>query len=166
MKNNARAEFVEQTNVSRETLQRLDVYADLLRRWTCKINLISKSSLDVLWERHFLDSAQLLTFAPSTARIWVDLGSGGGFPGAVVAVLAAEMRPDLRVTLVEADQRKAVFLRTLLRETGVAGDVLAKRIEELPPLCADILSARALASLSDLLEFGHNTLRRRAVRCS
>ena len=128
MINDPRSDFAAQSNVSRETLERLDVYADLLRRWTRKINLVSKGSLEGLWTRHFLDSAQLLTLAPESSVSWADLGSGGGFPGAVVAVLAAETRPDLKVTLVESDQRKAVFLRTVLRETGVAGDVLTARI--------------------------------------
>ena len=108
--------------------------------------------------RHFLDSAQLLTYAPRTARVWADLGSGGGFPGAVVAILAADVWPSLKVTLVEADQRKAVFLRTVLREVGVEGNILAQRIEDVPPLSADVLSARALAPLSELFSLSEKHL--------
>ncbi len=158
MTQSERAAFADQVNVSRETLERLDIYADLLERWTGKINLVSKGTLGELWTRHFLDSAQLLDLAPQ-GKAWADLGSGGGFPGAVVAVIAAELRPRMRVTLVEADQRKAAFLRTILRETGVMGRVLASRIESLEPLGADILSARALASLDHLLGYAQRHLK-------
>lgn len=139
-------------DVSRETLARLETYEDLLRKWTARINLVSPRTLDALWTRHFLDSAQLLRLAGSGTS-WTDLGSGGGFPGLVIAILAAEVRPDLRVTLVEADQRKAAFLRTVLRETAVSAAVVTGRIEEIAPRAADILSARALASLDMLLGY-------------
>lgn len=152
MKNDTRAWAVDQLNVSRETLERLDIYASLLERWTQKINLVSAQTVEQLWTRHFLDSAQLLDMAPSASK-WVDLGSGGGFPGAVVAVLSVEKRPGLDVSMIEADQRKAAFLRAVLRETGVAATVIAERIEDVPPLKADVLSARALAPLPKLLEF-------------
>ena len=148
----SRAAFVKRTNVSRETLERLDVYEKLLRQWTTKLNLVAASTMDDLWVRHFLDSAQVFELAHITGH-WVDLGSGGGFPGAIVAILASDASPETNVTLVEADQRKAVFLRNVLRETGIAGRVLAKRIEEIEPLRANILSARALAPLQNLLEF-------------
>ncbi len=152
-----RSEFADKMNVSRETLARLDLYADLLQRWTKKINLVSSSTLDALWTRHFLDSAQLFKVAPKGGT-WVDLGSGGGFPGAVVAVLAADSQSDLKVTLVESDQRKAAFLRTVLREMGVSACVLADRVERLEPMNADVLSARALASLEVLLGFAERHL--------
>lgn len=150
--------FVASTNVSRETLERLETYAALLTKWNPKINLVARSTLDDLWNRHFLDSAQILEIAPAGAT-WADLGTGGGFPGLVVAILAAESRPALRVTCVESDLRKATFLRTVLRETGVAGEVISKRIEEVPPLTADIVSARALAPLSSLLGFAERHLK-------
>lgn len=160
MTQSGRAAFADQGNVSRETLERLDTYADLLERWTSKINLVSKNTLTQLWTRHFLDSAQLLELAPE-GNTWVDLGSGGGFPGAVVAVIGAELRPEMSVTLIEADQRKAAFLRTVLRETGIRGRVIASRIENLEPLGADILSARALAPLDQLLGFAERHLAQR-----
>lgn len=138
--------------VSRETRERLDAYADLLRRWNPRINLVSASTLDDLWTRHFRDSAQLFDLAPGSPRAWVDLGSGGGFPGMVIAILAVERLPDLRVTLVESDRRKAAFLRTVAREAGVKVDVLAERIESARPLAADVISARALAPLHRLLQ--------------
>lgn len=158
MSDDGRAAFADHTNVSRETLARLDTYADLLVRWTRKINLVSASSLSSLWTRHFLDSAQLMSLAPEDSKTWADLGSGGGFPGAVVAVLAMESRPGLRVTLVEADQRKAAFLRTVLRETGAPGTVIPERIEKVAPLKADVVSARALAPLNDLLGYAKRHL--------
>lgn len=140
-------------NVSRETLGRMKSYADLLRRWNPKINLVSKNTLQDLWIRHIADSAQLFDLRAANTRHWVDLGSGGGFPGAVIAILAKEAAPEMSVTLVESDQRKAAFLRAVSRETDVRFDVIPDRIEELDPLSADVLSARALAPLTTLLGY-------------
>lgn len=139
-------------NVSRETLSKLEGFGKLVQKWTVKINLISKLSAEDLWERHILDSAQIFELAPSKGR-WVDLGSGGGFPGIVVAILSQGANSDHEVILVESDQRKAVFLRTAIRELALNVTVLSERIEEIPPLKADILSARALAELTDLCDF-------------
>ena len=139
-------------DVSRETSERLEIYLELLRRWNPKINLVAPATLKHAAHRHFDDSLQLLKHAPDTARSWVDLGSGGGFPGLVVAIQAAETRPDLSVSLVESDQRKSVFLRTVLRETGVTATVHAKRIEAMDPGPVDVVSARALAALPQLLQ--------------
>ncbi len=140
-------------SVSRETIERLEIYADLLEKWNSRINLVAKPTIKDLWSRHILDSLQLFDLAADSATSWADLGSGGGFPGLVVAILAAERRPQLRVTLVESDQRKAVFLRTVARKAGIEASVLAKRIEAIAPLETDVLSARALAPLPVLL--GH-----------
>jgi len=153
-----RAAFLARTDVSRETMERLDLYAALLERWTLRINLISPKTLPQLWTRHFLDSAQLLALAPAGGGLWADLGSGGGFPGAVVAIVAAEGRPDFRFALIESDQRKATFLRTVARETGVSFEVTAARVESLPSLGAAVLSARALAPLSALISFAKTHL--------
>lgn len=144
--------------VSRETAERLEAYEALIRKWNPRINLVSPATLDALWTRHFADSAQLLRLAPETAAHWADLGSGGGFPGLVIAVLAAESRPGLRVTLVESDQRKAAFLQTAGRLLDLGLDVRAERIEALPPLGADVLSARALAPLDILLRHAERHL--------
>ena len=141
------------TDVSRETFDRLRAYLAVLEQWNPKINLVSRSTIAEAWSRHFEDSAQIFSLAPANARTWVDLGSGGGFPGLVIGILAAELRPELKVTLVESDVRKATFLRTVRRELGLAVEVQAERIEKLPPANADVLSARALASLPDLLAF-------------
>ncbi len=149
--------------VSRETLQQLREFEALVRRWNPAINLVSKASLPVLWERHIVDSAQLLDYCPQSAKHWVDLGAGGGFPGIVVAILAQESIADLRVTLVEADSRKATFLRQAVQALGLNVAVLNDRIELLRNLVADVVSARALASLPELLEFAAQYLQKDGV---
>lgn len=138
-------------DVSRETFSKLQAYEALVRKWTPAINLISKNTVPDLWNRHIADSAQIFAACPKDATTWVDIGSGGGFPGIVVAILAQEFRPDLRVTLVESDLRKATFLRQSGRELGLGITVAAERAENLPPQRADVVSARALAPLVDLL---------------
>ncbi|MBK1634865.1 16S rRNA (guanine(527)-N(7))-methyltransferase RsmG [Rhodovulum adriaticum] len=141
-------------DVPRETSERLSAYAALLRKWNPAINLVSRSTLKDLETRHIADSAQLFDLAPKNAAHWVDLGSGGGFPGLVIAILAADAAPQMRVTLIESDLRKATFLRTAARELGLENtNVLSQRIEAAPPQGADVLSARALAPLTDLLSF-------------
>lgn len=140
-------------DVSRETMERLEHYLELLKKWNPKINLVAKSTIEEAWTRHFIDSTQIYRHAPENWAHWVDLGSGGGFPGAVIAILAAEAHPEGRVTLVESDQRKSTFLRTVFRETGVSATVIAKRIEAVASLECDVISARALAELTTLLEF-------------
>lgn len=139
-------------DVSRETIERLTIFGDLVRKWNPKINLVSKASLETLWTRHFVDSLQVFQAADPNGH-WVDIGSGGGFPGLVIAIAAMEIKADLRFTLIESDQRKCAFLRTVLRETGCDAKVLAKRIESVDPQQADILSARALADLGALFSF-------------
>jgi 16S rRNA (guanine527-N7)-methyltransferase len=138
--------FARAGNVSRETMARLTAYLDLLRKWNRRINLVGRSTLDDPWRRHFLDSAQLLTAAPPPG-LWLDVGSGAGFPGLVCAILAG--RP---VHLVESDARKAVFLREAARATGAEATVHTCRIEDLPALEAAVISARALAPLDRLLD--------------
>lgn len=140
-------------HVSRETSARLERYAELLRKWNPRINLVARSTLPDLWARHFADSAQLLRLAPAPVAHWADLGAGAGFPGLVIAILAIETGSPARVTLVESDARKAAFLRSVIREIGVPAEVLTARIEEVPPLAADVISARALADLDTLLGY-------------
>ncbi|MBD3763966.1 MAG: 16S rRNA (guanine(527)-N(7))-methyltransferase RsmG [Rhodobacterales bacterium] len=140
------------SSVSRETLSRLQRLSEELARWTPAINLVARGTLADRWSRHILDSAQVWALRPPGARRWADFGSGGGFPGLVVAILAAEQDPGLQVTLVESDQRKAAFLRHVLRDTGVTAQVLSDRVEALDPLNADVVSARALAPLDRLCE--------------
>lgn len=136
-------------DVSRETLDRLSYYADLLRKWTVKINLVAPSTLSTLWERHILDSAQLFNIAPPDWTRWTDIGSGGGLPGLVIAILDTQRRP---ITLIESDQRKSLFLNTVRRELDLNVAVISKRIEHTETNPADVLSARALAPLNVLLE--------------
>ncbi len=143
--------FQDRFNVSRETLERLETYHQLLLHWNPRINLVSRGSASQIWQRHFHDSAQLLALAPEGAEAWADLGSGGGFPGLVIAIMANESRPHLRLSLVESDQRKATFLRAVIREAGLSSEVLCSRIEAVDPLAADVISARALAPLPTLL---------------
>jgi 16S rRNA (guanine527-N7)-methyltransferase len=138
-------------NVSRETEDKLKIYLALLQKWSPKINLVSPTSLKDAVRRHFDDSLQVASLCPDGARTWVDLGSGGGFPGAVVAIALENI--ELEVTLIESDQRKATFLRTVSRETNVPFNVIADRIEDVPAMECDVLSARALAPLDDLLAF-------------
>ena len=150
-------------NVSRETFLRLKEYEKLLFKWNAKINLVSKSTLDNFWNRHVLDSAQFLSSVGEKAGKWVDLGSGGGLPGLVVAILSDEIEPVNKLFLVEADVRKAVFLKTVCRELGLKVEVYNNRIEELPPMSANIVSARALAPLKTLCLYAKNHLEKGGV---
>lgn len=137
--------------VSRETLHRLDIYAAALIRWSRAINLVARTTLPVLWHRHIADSLQLWPLAPEGARRWVDLGSGGGLPGLVIAAMAADRRPSLHVTLVESDTRKAAFLADAARAMDIAVTIRACRIDALVDTPFDVVSARALAPLDRLL---------------
>lgn len=142
-------------DVSRETLERLTIYADLLIKWQKKINLVAPSTIPMIWSRHMLDSAQLFAYAPAHAAYWLDIGSGGGFPGLVCAAIAADHRPNLKVALVESDQRKATFLREAARHMGLSVTVHGCRINDLDAQGADVVSARALAPLRNLCEMAH-----------
>lgn len=145
-------------DVSRETEERLRAYAALIRKWTGHINLIAASTLDNLWDRHILDSAQLFDLVNPDAARWGDLGTGAGLPGIVVAILAQEKLSALHVTLVESDARKATFCRTVVRELGLSATVVADRVEIIPTLQADVVSARALAPLPRLVAYAHRHL--------
>ena len=133
-------------------MDRLTRYESLLQKWQKSINLVSAATLPDLWRRHMLDSAQLAALAPETALRWADLGSGGGFPGLVVAILLRE-RPGFRMHLVESDQRKCVFMREVIRATGAPAEVYNERIEDFAREAGsfDVVSARALAPLDRLL---------------
>lgn len=139
-------------NVSRETFERLDTYVGLVKRWNPKINLVSRNSLEEIWSRHIMDSIQVFRCA-DRFKTWVDLGSGGGFPGMVCAIMALEEKPGSSFQFIESDQRKCAFLRNVARECGVKCTVTSKRIEHVETLDADIVSARALADLKTLLSF-------------
>jgi 16S rRNA (guanine527-N7)-methyltransferase len=145
-------------HVSRETEARLAAFAEIFRKWSRAVNLVSQASVDDLEGRHIADSLQIAQHAPDSAKTWVDLGSGGGFPGLIVAAVQAETHPDRKFTLVESDQRKCTFLREAARAMGITVNVVTARIEQLPPLRADIISARALAPLEQLCDHAHRHL--------
>jgi len=138
--------FAEIIPVSRETLARLEAYAALLTRWSARINLIGRDTITDLWRRHILDSAQLRAFVPNRARSMIDLGSGAGLPGLVLAILGVP-----GVELIEADSRKCAFLREALRVTGAAALIRPCRIEAVPRHPVDIITARACAPLDRLV---------------
>lgn len=137
-------------NVSRETLGRLKLYVGLLQDWNSRHNLVSAASLEDVWRRHVLDSAQLVRLLPAGARTLVDLGSGAGFPGLILALL---LEDELSVTLIEATAKKARFLTEVATRTGVAVQILHGRIEETPPAIFDVITARACAPLDRLLGY-------------
>jgi 16S rRNA (guanine527-N7)-methyltransferase len=158
-----RAAALALTPVSRETETRLDRYVDLLLQWQAKTNLIAPSTLPNLWTRHISDSLQLLPIVPS-AKVWMDFGSGGGFPGVVLACAMAEVS-GARVHLVERSAKKAAFLREALRVTGGPGQVILADIEESVDSFVgqiDCVTARAVAPLHQLIGFAEPLVRRGA----
>lgn len=144
--------------VSRETLERLGAYASLLRRWQASINLVGRATLDEAETRHILDSAQLFPLLPDGAGTLVDLGSGAGFPGLVLAALGV---PD--VHLIESDARKCAFLREAARVTSTSVTIHNRRIEAVEPFAADAVTSRALASLDILLGYAAPFVRDRGT---
>ncbi|MEM0934626.1 MAG: 16S rRNA (guanine(527)-N(7))-methyltransferase RsmG [Pseudomonadota bacterium] len=146
-------EVAERFGVSRETAEALECFAALLSRWTRTVNLISAGSIPDLWSRHILDSAQLFGAVQSPPRHWVDLGSGGGLPAIVCALLACDAGWTTQFTLLESDQRKCAFLTTALRDLSLSARVLPNRLEAAAPQNADLLTARALAPLDVLLDW-------------
>lgn len=158
-------DFARAFNVSRETIGKLEIYVSLLGQWQPRINLVANATLPNAWHRHVADSAQLVALAPPKPRTWLDLGSGGGFPGIVVAIMLHDI--GTRVTLVESDRRKAAFLAEVARQTGTPVEIRTARIEQtatqgmLAPV--EVVSARALAPLVRLISlslpfFGNDTV--------
>lgn len=146
-------DFAACEHVSRETKDRLAIYVGELRRWQAKINLVGPKTLDDVWRRHVQDSAQLAPLIPLGSRI-IDLGSGAGFPGLVLAIMGVG-----EVHLVESDQRKAAFMREVIRLTGANAQVHALRIEKMTPMAANFVTSRALSSIEQLLEFAEPFLK-------
>ena len=137
-------------DVSRETLAQLDALLALVEKWNPAINLVAPGSLADAWQRHVMDSAQLFRFIPANSKKAADFGSGAGFPGLVLAVMAQTVLPHLHMTLVESDKRKATFLSQAARQLGLSVTVRSDRAEVLLPLGADVVTARALAPLTTL----------------
>jgi len=159
-----RARALELCPVSRETLERLDLLVAELRRWQRVKNLVGPATLDRVWTRHVADSLQLLDCAPD-ARLWLDLGSGAGFPGLVLALAAPERTPGAVVHLIESNSRKCAFLRHAARLTGAGAVVHEGRIEdEVARLSGvDIVTARAVAPLTQLLAWLQPALKTGAI---
>ena len=155
--------FADAFGVTPETVGKLATYARLLRQWQKAVNLVAPATLDDVWHRHFADSAQLAALIPTGTRTLVDLGSGGGFPGLVLAIMGAAAT----VTLVESDSRKAAFLREVARQVGAPVEILVRRIEhpatQLKLATADVVTARALAPLSRLFGWIAPAVRRDAT---
>ncbi|HWV83710.1 MAG TPA: 16S rRNA (guanine(527)-N(7))-methyltransferase RsmG [Hyphomicrobiaceae bacterium] len=158
-------DFARAFDVSRETIDKLGIYVSLLSQWQKRINLVANATLPEVWHRHVADSAQLVALAPPKPRLWLDLGSGGGFPGLVVAIMLHGA--GTRVILVESDRRKAAFLAEVARQTGTSVEIQTVRIEQmatqgmLAPV--EVVSARALAPLVRLISlslpfFGDDTV--------
>lgn len=149
-----RARALSLISATSDSAKRLDIYVDLLARWLTVINLTSKASLARLWTRHIADSAQLLPQNPLAQR-WVDIGSGAGFPGIVIAIQLAEV-PGAEVCCIESNPRKVAFLRQVASATGVPARILATRVESVEPRAlapVDAVTSRALAALPRLIEF-------------
>ena len=140
-----------QLDVSRETMERLEAYVAVLLDWRERVNLVGRSTLDDVWGRHVLDSGQLFRHLPAECPSVMDIGSGAGLPGLVLAILAAESRPGMATVLVESDGRKCAFLEAAMREAGVVVEIRHERVERLPPLKPAVITARALAPLEKLL---------------
>jgi 16S rRNA (guanine527-N7)-methyltransferase len=144
--------------ISALATERLQIFVGLLAKWNAAINLVSPASLAEVWTRHVADSAQVLDVAPIRRARWLDMGSGAGFPGIVIALITADTPNPVEMTLVESDRRKAAFLSTVSRETGVPMIIQAARIEAVAPQNADTVSARALAPLVRLCSFAERHL--------
>lgn len=158
-------DFAATFNVSRETLDKLLAYVALLEQWQPRINLVAGATLPDVWHRHLADSAQLLALAPKSGK-WLDIGSGAGFPGLVIAIMAHGSAGP-RVTLIESDRRKCAFLAEVARHTGISVEIHTARIEQIATQrmlgAVDVVSARALAPLVRLIPlslpfFGDATL--------
>lgn len=141
------------SHVPRETIARIEAFAGLVLQEMPRQNLIAASTADHIWARHILDSAQLLRLAPEGVGSWIDLGSGAGFPGVVIALMA----PGLRVTLVESRRKRIDFLTSVVKALGLAAQVTiaGQRLEMLHAARFDVISARAFAPLDRLLPLAH-----------
>lgn len=147
--------FMQKYNVSRETYDKLKLYQQLLSEWQQKFNLVSKSTLDNSWQRHFEDSAQLFKYIPKNAKILYDFGSGAGFPGMVLAIMSGDKTPYLKICLVESVGKKTLYLNEVKQKTNTSVEILNQRIENLKPQKADVITSRALTALKDLLNYAY-----------
>lgn len=145
--------ILEVYNVSRETINELKKYEALVVEWNNKFNLISKSSVQYIWERHILDSLQLCQFIKNTDKIMYDFGSGAGFPAIVLSIVGKQLFPKLKIFLVESITKKALFLNTVKNELNLNIEVINDRIENIKAENIDLISSRAMASLDRLIDY-------------
>ncbi len=141
-----------QYHLNAPTWERLDAFVDMLRIWNAGVNLVATSTLEDVWSRHILDAAQLFSFRPKGNLRWLDVGSGAGLPGMVLAIVSEADICDHEFILVEANTRRAEFLKMATRQLGVNVDVVALRIEQCAPVGADIITARAVARIDTLVK--------------
>ncbi|MBQ8785111.1 MAG: 16S rRNA (guanine(527)-N(7))-methyltransferase RsmG [Alphaproteobacteria bacterium] len=148
-------------NVSRETFSKLEVYHSSLLEWQNKFNLVSKNSLDDAWNRHFVDSIQLVEYIPDDAKSLIDMGSGAGFPGMVLAILLNERTPYLKVTLVESITKKTLYLNHVKETASVKVEIINGRVEQIKNRKFDVVTSRAMTSLIDLLDYAYPFLNKK-----
>ncbi|MBC8158392.1 MAG: 16S rRNA (guanine(527)-N(7))-methyltransferase RsmG [Alphaproteobacteria bacterium] len=151
-------DFRRATGGTEKTMQRLSAYAGVLIKWQQRINLVGNATLPDLWRRHMMDSAQLFDLLPKPTQTLVDLGSGAGFPGLVLAILGVR-----EVHLVESDGRKCAFLQEAARASGASVNIHRTRIEKMPPILADVVTARACAPLSSLVSYAQPFLKKGSI---
>lgn len=154
---------MQKYDVSRETLLKLRAYEASLQEWQNKFNLVSKASLDDAWNRHFIDSMQLFKYIPQSAQSLYDFGSGAGFPGMVLAIMAAEKTPYLKVSLIESIGKKTLYLKHVSEICSVNVEIFNQRIESLPKNKVDVITSRAMTSLSDLLGYAYPFCKKETV---
>lgn len=152
---NTKARFTSDFDVSRETLERFEHYREALLLWGKRINLISKSTIDDFWNRHIIDSAQILKFTGSDEINWVDFGSGAGFPGLVIAALLSAKSTAAKVTLVDSSTKRCAFLREGARILGANVQIENCKVEAIKPFKTDIITARAFTALDNLLHYSY-----------
>ena len=158
-----KTDVIKSLNVSRETIKSLSEYEALLSKWNEKINLVSTNTLGDLWARHFLDSGQIINYVDASGKRWVDIGSGAGFPGLVVALLLRDKEIDCEIVLVEKNTKKVFFLNEVIRKLNLNVKVLNNNVDTIDPLNADILTARAFSDLKKLIELSVRHRKERGV---
>ena len=148
--------LIEKYNVSRETIDLLKTYEASLKEWQNKFNLVSNNSLEDAWNRHFLDSLQLLDLIPDTAKLMLDFGSGAGFPGMVLAIVLQNKTPYLKIKLIESIKKKTLYLKHVAEICNVKNvEIINDRIENIAKQKADVITSRAMCSLDELLKYAY-----------
>jgi 16S rRNA (guanine527-N7)-methyltransferase len=156
-------DFLEAFPVSYETIHKLSTYRDMLVEWNGKFNLVAASTLPHIWARHFLDSAQLMAFIPETALTLADMGAGAGFPGLVLALLAQDKKLPLHIHSIESTGKKADFLQAVIDALKLNVTVRRDRVENIRDLKVDIITARAMKALPELLKYANYLLHKDTI---